>query len=386
MKSVEWGSQERIATTPERSVPNPEQARETVSQARLALTKANELLGSDRPKTSAEQVLSARRLRLTTWMKRFSLIGALATSATGLKMGAERLGDIAQEGAVQTGHAIRALGDIRPAEVTFEAPTNTAETLPMPLPELLSTPSSESPLAITINDPEDAGADATVHEESEFDREQRILRESSLLVADQLESEGFFEHDQTASGFEGAVAARLAAMGITGDGPLETAQRIIINQYKETVREHAQHDVEGALRMANRVNSAFGGIDIYALALEHNRPDLAAETASNMITDYHTGLNEIRTASDYDDADERNDAMERSRYELLRDLFPAEHASGTPEVLRHLDQNQRHEVASAIDAQVTSLRGELTEEGMSDYRRDQIREELERLQAERGLL
>lgn len=388
MKQMERNSIEGHTKSPETAIRTGEKARETISQAHQTLAKADALLGQRPPRTSAEQVLNARRLRLTTWMKRFSLIGALAAGAAGVRVGAEHMGDAAQGVAERTGHAIRGLGDMQPIRIDLGGSAEEVEAIPAPLPEMVVDPSSEMPLAITINDSDGSSeADATVHEESYFDREQRqaeILRESALLIADELQAEGFFEHDQTASGFNAAVEARLLALNITGAGPLETAQRTIIERYKGIVRDQAGHDIEGALRMARTVNSAFGGIDTYALALEHHRPDLAAETASRTLSSYRENVHDIRADAEhtYEDPEEQTDALNRTRREMVRDIFSESHATEVPEVLRHLDREERRGLATALDAEIASLETDVASSDNPSLREEQ-RRQLEQLQSGR---
>lgn len=368
----------------------PEQRREAIMRAQQSLKKADALLGATPAKTSAERHLTIARTKLTVWLKRLSLVGAIAAGQGGLYAGAERAGDALHEGAVTIGNAIGSLGDIKPIQIDFGAPEEINENA-APQTQEIPVPATgdNSILQITINDPgEGYEPDATVHEDANVspeEREQQILQESALLIADELQSEGFFGHDHNVTEFTASVRDRLSAMGITGEGPVQQAQFRIRERYRQLIQERAEHDVEGALSMANKVNGAFGGIDTYALALEHNRADLAAGIASETLSSYRDQVREIRTDTQYaDDPEQRTDELSHARRDLIRDVFSQTHPDQAIETVRHLSQDERHQLASAVDAEIASLEAEAASAGTEVP--PTIAQQLARLRTERASL
>lgn len=389
MKKSESGSIQEISKRPERGSSGQEKTREAIVRAQQTLQKTDALIGNTPPRTPAERRLYASRTKLMTWLKRLSLVGAVGFGHAGLYAGAERAGDALHEGVTSIGHTLSALGNIQPIRVDFGAPEEQVEEASpqaQDMPTLVAT--NGTPLEITINDP--GVPDATVHDEdatqSLEERQNQILRESALLIADELQSEGFFTHDHNVTEFTASVRERLRAMGITDEGSVEQAQFAIRERYRTLIQERAQHDVEGALHMADKVNGAFGGIDTYTLVLEHRRPDLAADLVSRELSSYREDIRDIRTNDWYeDDPEGRTEALSRARRDMVRDIFSEPHSDQVPEVLRHLDRDERRGLATALDAEIASLEAELEDPNLT-FRREETRQRLEQLQLSRRSL
>ncbi len=389
MKKSEWRPTEEMPKRPDKVTPGLEKTTEAMARAQGILQKADALIGKTPPRTPAERRLHASRTKLMTWLKRLSLVGAIAGGQAGLYAGAERAGDALREGVASIGHTLGALGNIQPIRVDFGTPEEQVEEASPQIPDMPTlTATNGTPLEITINDPD--APDATVHDEdaaqSPEERQRQILLESALLIADELQSEGFFTHDHNVTEFTTSVRERLRAMGITGEGPVEQAQFAIRERYRSLVQERAQHDVEGALQMANKVNGAFGGIDTYALALEHHRPDLAADTASRTLSSYREHMRDIRTDTEYaDDAQGRTEALDRARRNMVRDIFSESHSDEVPEVLRHLERDERRGLATALDTEIALLEAELVDPNLT-FSREETRRRLDLLLSSRRSL
>lgn len=370
----------------------PEVQREAVRHAKDTLAKTDQLLGKKPARTSAERTLSAQRLRLATWLKRFGFLGAIAAGNAALYAGADYAGQRLNQSVNQLGRTIGSLGDIQPIQIEFTAPAeeSTNSPTPEPAPPTMITPEGGSPMQITINDPAvDGGSetDSTVHEDflTQQERRDTILRESAILIADELQQANYFGNTKTVSEFREEVRSRLAAMGITDEGSLETAQRIAVNRAREVINEQAEHDIEGAMRAGKNVNVAFGGIDTYHLAVSHNRPDLAAELTSEDVSRYRRDMRSIRSDSDYaDDPEGRQEELNRRRRDFIRDVFPNQDSSHASDVVRHLDRGEREQIASALDEEIRARQRALDEPGNSDS--PILREQLERLRGQRELL
>lgn len=390
MKRLESRSGGEVIKRPGEGTHKSEDAKEAIARARQALQRADTLIGKTTPRTHAERDLHASRTKLMVWLRRLSLVGTIAAGQTGLYAGAEYAGEALRDGAVAIGRSIGGLGNMRPTRIDFEASDETLED-PMINQDQREPSSADNPTPETadiFNVPFEP--DATMPTErtiSPEERENQILRESALLRADELQTEGFFERDHNVNEFTASVRERLRAMGITGAGNVEQAQFIIRGRYRELVQERARHDVEGALRMARRVNGAFGGIDTYALALDHHRPDLAAETASDIFSSYRENIQSIRTDTWYaDDPERRADDLNDERRRMIRDIFSESHPNEVPEVLRHLNRDERRTLAIALDAEIASLEAVLADPETLSYLREETRQQLQRLQSHRRSL
>ncbi len=380
----------------ERRSPRTERAREPIARAQQVIGKADALLGDATPRTVAERHLAAQRAKLVTWLKRFGLLGAIAAGNAGLFAGAEYAGNALHDGAVAIGNGIRSLGDIHPIQVEFVGSDNVnldQEDVPHPDPGYVSWPEQGTVTSeITINDPEDpfatvdGGTDATVHQESEYDRQQRIARESALLLADQLEAEGFFNQAHTASDIMRLLEARMREMGFTSGHDFETARLIVQNRARELVHDRADENIEDAMRMADRVNESMGGVDRYALALEHHRPDLAASVASDSIHLFAQDVRDLQRDPEYaHDPEGRVRIASESRSSMLYSLLGDRSSDDIAEVARHLSRSDKRELASALDAEIASLEAYTNEFG-DEHTPRYIQDQLARLRASRQVL
>ena len=363
MKHPEQKRVESLPRPSEQPISAQEKTREAIARTQQTLQKADRLLEAQAPRTAAERMLSASRSQVMNWLKRTALLGALtAAGYNGMSQGAEHLGDAAHEAAVSVGHAIGGLNEMRPSRVEDETPatipTETHQEIAPQIQEETPTTGTTLPqMEIAIDDPgvtPDADV-AEVHDAtmSDMDRQEHIESESAQLIVDQLQQEHFFNQVHSPSELRHAITERLHALRISGDRAVEQTVGIIRQQLRETVQERAQTDVDGAFRMARNMQQIGGVVDPYAFALEHNRPDLAAETVTDTVSSYRENVDAIHADTDYENEDERTEAIQTEQQSLIRDVFSGTHQEAIPEVLGHLTSAERETLATALNANIT---------------------------------
>lgn len=360
-------------------------AQTVLQRAEAALAQGEELARSvARPRTKAEHRLTSATAKLRLFMHGLGLIGALGVGGAAVHEGAERAGEELQRQAVTVGNTVRSILNPRLIDTDQSAHPDTLSAPATSNQDRAGYVSWTEDLEIAPTDAaQSINSDATVPSSDITSQEQhqQTIIESAIQLADEFQSEDLLAHIRTPTAFQSVLEQRLNEMGITGTGNVETARLAITQRYREQIQEEADQDIEAALRKADHFNAVFGTFDTYQLALQHNRTDLAAERATRHLSDYSDNLRDIRRDSSYaDDEEGRRSALSDLQRDLVRTIFPAQQSDRASETLRQLSREDRHQLAQALDGQITDLERDTSEGARVDEA------ELERLRGFRRLL